>query len=130
MASLAEANDYIAATDRADIWDELRDEEKERFLNMAALKLRGSYPCLSAFDDEHIYLQASYMAGPDYAASSSGMSGMSASMTGISVSWARSKAMSRVDGLDPILFGLIGDPEVVCPESARAAGRIKVGRLI
>jgi hypothetical protein len=70
------------------------------------------------------------MAGPDYAASSSGMSAMSASMTGISVSWARAKGMSRADGLEPILFGLIGDPEIVCPEEARTGSRIKVGRLI
>jgi hypothetical protein len=129
MANLAEANDYIAATDRVDIWDELTDEEKERLLNMAALKLRGSYPCLSVIEDEYVYLQASYMAGPDYAASSSGMSSVSASMTGISVSWARSKAMSRADGLDPLLFGLIGDPEIVCPQ-AGAKKRVKIGRVI
>jgi hypothetical protein len=129
MPSLAAANDYIAATDRADIWAELSDVERERLLTTAALKLRGSYPCLNAFADEYIYLQASYMAGPDYAASASGMSSMSATMTGISASWARAKAMSRADGLEPILFGLIGDPEVVCPEESRA-GKLKVGRLI
>jgi hypothetical protein len=129
MATLEAANAYIAGTDRAEAWDGLTDEEKERALKMAALRLRSSYPCLGGFDDEHVYLQASFMAGPDYAASASGMASMSASMTGVSVSWARSKGVSRADGLDPLLFGLIGDPELVCPDKG-AAGRVRTGRAI
>jgi hypothetical protein len=129
MPSVVEADAYIFGSDRYEAWQDYTDEEKQRFLNMASLKLRSAYPCLSEFQDEHIILQASYMITSDYSASASNMSSMSASMTGVSVSWARSKLTLRSDGLDPLVMGLLGDPAVVCPEKGRS-GVVKAGRLL
>jgi hypothetical protein len=125
-ATIADADAYLAQTDRWEAWGELGDEDKQRALGMACLKLQSAYPCLESFEDRHAFLQASYMQTPDYAASQGNVSSMSASMTGVSVSWARTKGVLRSDGLDPLLLGLIGDPDVVCPRR----GKVKRGRVL
>lgn len=128
MPTVAEADAYLVKTDRWDGWSDLEEDEKGRLLHMAALKLRSAYPCLSSFSNEAVFLQASYMSGSEYTAAQAGVSSMSASMTGVSISWGRSRTMARADGLDPIVMGLIGDPEIVCP--SRKVRRVKIGRAI
>jgi hypothetical protein len=124
--TIADADIYLEQTDRWEAWSELGDEDKQRTLNMAYLKLQSSYPCLKSFEDWHVFLQAAYMRTDDYSASQSNVASMSASMTGVSVSWARTKAVQRSDGLDPLLLGLIGDPAIVCPQH----GKVKRGRVL